>query len=230
MMMRVSQWKKRPQSLLRKTKRTSSMILIERYNSTIPLSHLLLHCNILLLNQNRYCLWCESDRTLLSLNEAFIFSCSFCAQINIEDEKRKSNYILIWHLISPRSVLLGPSDITIIDEFRLISLFEISLEDFLLCLDGEVFVEAAPVVEVIVVKAKLLSQEVRQHKIIIIPSSPKTLSIYQSKPSPTSQIFFLFLPSCPTPSKLHRYIMMKNHKKSSILDLFPEEVWLRYDL
>jgi hypothetical protein len=24
--------------------------------------------------------------------------------------------------------------------------------------------------------------------------------------------------------------MMKNHKKSSILDLFPEEVWLRYDL
>lgn len=108
----------------------------------------------------------------MSLNEAFIFSCSFCAQINIEDEECKSNYILIWYLISPRSVLLGPSDITIIDEFRLISLFEISLEDFLLCLDGEVFVEAAPVVEVIVIKAKLLSQEVRQHEIIIIPSSP----------------------------------------------------------
>ena len=127
----------------------------------------------------------------MGLNKAFDFSCSFCAPIDIEDEKCESNCVLVGYLISPRSVLFRPSDITIIDELGFVSLLEISLEDFLLCLDGEVFVEAAPVIEVIVIKAKLLSQEACQHEIIIIPSSIKfSIPKMKSKPNPANIDFF----------------------------------------
>ncbi len=161
----------------------------------------------------------------MGLNKALILSCFFCAPIDIEDEKCKSKCILIGYLISPGSVLFRPGDITIIDEFGLISLLEIFLEDFLLCLDGEVFVEATPVVEVIVIKAKLLSQEVCQHENIIIPLTSKNFPFFISRQCPTPLLLLLFIYFILTRGGcIGRYIMMNNHKKSSILDLFPEEV------
>lgn len=104
----------------------------------------------------------------MSLNKAFIFSGSLSAPIDVENKKGESKCILVGHLISPRSVLFRPRDIAVIDEFRLISFFEISLEYFLFCLDGEILMEATPVVEIIVAESKLLSQETRQHETIII--------------------------------------------------------------
>lgn len=94
----------------------------------------------------------------MGLDEAFVFSCPFSAPVDVEDEQGDSEYVLVGHLVSPGPVLFGPCDIAVVDELRLLSFLELPLEDFLLGLEGEVFVEASPVIEVIVGEAKLLSQ------------------------------------------------------------------------
>lgn len=146
----------------------------------------------------------------MSLSKAFIFSCLFCTPIDIEHEKSKSQCVLIWHLISPWSVLLRPGDIAIIDEFRFFSFFEIPLEDFLLCLEGEVFVEAAPVIEVIVIKAKLLSQQACQHETI----NYNLNNIIKTFPSnqlaqPNHKAISLPSPTLPSLLRSDRYMMMR---------------------
>lgn len=100
----------------------------------------------------------ESDGMNMCFCNTVVFSDPVCAPVDIENEKGKAESILVRHLIPPGPVLLGPGDIAIIDEFRLVSLLEFALEDLLLGLKGEVLVIPAPVIEVVITEAYCLEQ------------------------------------------------------------------------
>ncbi len=72
--------------------------------------------------------------------------------IDVKEEECESQSILIGHLVLPGLVLLRPCNFTIVEEFGLVSLLEITLEDLLLGLQGEILMIPSPIVEVVVVK------------------------------------------------------------------------------
>ena len=94
-----------------------------------------------------------SDGVGMCLGDSLIFPNPVSAPIDIEDEKGEANGILVRNLIFPRLILLGPSNIAVVGELRLISLFELTLKHLLFGLQWEIFVVSAPVVEVVIVEA-----------------------------------------------------------------------------
>jgi hypothetical protein len=94
-----------------------------------------------------------SDGIGVCFSDALIFSNSVRAPVNVEEQHGEANRVLIRDLILPGFVFLGPRDIAVVNELRLVSLLELALEELLLGLQREVLVVPAPIVEVVIVKA-----------------------------------------------------------------------------
>ncbi len=94
-----------------------------------------------------------SDGIGVCFSDAFIFSNSVGTPVDVEEQHGKTNCIFIRDLVLPGFVFLWPCDIAVVDEFRLVSLLKIALEELLLGLQREILVIPAPVVEVVIVKA-----------------------------------------------------------------------------
>lgn len=101
----------------------------------------------------------------MRFHDSLILPNAVSPPIYVEDQQGKAKGILVGHLILPRFVLLRPGDVTIVDELRLVALFELSLEQLLLGLHWEILVESAPVVPVVVVKSQQAGRS-SQHKSI----------------------------------------------------------------
>lgn len=72
-----------------------------------------------------------SDGIGVCLSDSFILSDPIRAPVDVEKQQGKANSVLVRDLIFPGFVLLGPSDIAVIDKLSLVSLFELTLKDLL---------------------------------------------------------------------------------------------------
>lgn len=100
----------------------------------------------------------------MRLHDSLVFPDAVGPPVDVEQQQRKAQGVLIGHLVVPGLVLLRPCDVTIVDELGLVALLELALEQLLLGLHWEVLVEPAPVVPVVVAEPQQWTRP--QHKSI----------------------------------------------------------------
>lgn len=71
--------------------------------------------------------WVESDGVGMRIGYALVFTDSVGSPVDIQDQKPYSQNVFKRPLLSPRFVLVRPSDIAIIWKFRLVSFFKFLL-------------------------------------------------------------------------------------------------------
>lgn len=103
----------------------------------------------------------RSDGVGVGFGDAFLGANSVGSPVDVKEEEAEPDDVLVGGLVFPGLVFLGPSDVAIVSEFRLISLLEILLEELLFGLDGEVLVVSPPVVEVVIAVADVGQQRTR---------------------------------------------------------------------